>query len=265
MNLISRNAGSLSRSKVGRVINALPYLILLLLITAGVYSRQASAECARKANTSRDVDLMDQPPTYTTKNGWVYGNRIGTIPRGTQVLICEERSVGFFGSKQVWFLVKWDAKHGWVNSGSVEERRERQSSLSARLVTLLFPTAIAQTDSIDNKSEDGRLTDPVFIGSFISIVAGMVAKSVFDLFRKRRRWLGAKRFAVRLIPSLVISPIAFLGFLRTADIGLSNDLSVMASFLFAFQNGFFWEDVLNMGQVKRNEAISEKDASSHST
>ena len=253
MNLISR----------GRVISALLYLILLLLITAGVYGRHASKECARKASALRDVDMMDQPPTYSTKNGWVYGNKIGTIPRGTQVLICEERSVGFFGSKQVWFLVEWDAKHGWINSDSVEEGRERQSSLSARLTALLFPTAIAQTDSIDNKSEDGRLTDPVFIGSFISIVAGMVAKSMFDLFRKRRRWLGAKRFAIRQIPSLVISPIAFLGFLRTADIGLSNDLSVMAFFLFAFQNGFFWEDILNIGQVARGEASSKKAASSH--
>jgi len=142
---------------------------------------------------------------------------------------------------------------------------ESHSSLSARLITLLFPTAIAQAASIDNKSEDGGLTDPVFIGSFISIVAGMVAKSMFDLFRKRRKWLGAKRFAARLIPSLVISPIAFLGFLRTADIVLSNDLSVIAFFLFAFQNGFFWEDVLNMGQVARGEAISKKAASSHAT
>jgi hypothetical protein len=265
MNLISRSARILSRPKVGRVISALLYLTLLLLITASVCGRQASTECSRKASVLRDVDMMDQPPTYSTKNGWVYGNRIGTIPKGAQVLICEERSVGFFGSKQVWFLVKWDAKHGWVNSESVGEGRERQSSLSARLTTLLFPTAIAQTDSLDNKSEVGRLTDPVFIGSFISVVAGMVAKSMFDLFRKRRRWLGAKRFAVRLIPSLVISPIAFLGFLRTADIGLSNDLSVMAFFLFAFQNGFFWEDILNMGQVARGEANSKKAASSQAT
>src|SRR5215470_5040465 len=122
MNLNSRSDRILSRSKGGRVTGALLYLILLLLLTASVYGRRASTECERKASALRDVDMMDQPPTYSTKNGWVYGNRIGTIPRGTQVLICEERSVGFFGSKQVWFLVKWDTKHGWVNSESVEER-----------------------------------------------------------------------------------------------------------------------------------------------
>jgi hypothetical protein len=79
MNLISRNTRNLSRSKLGIVINALLNLILLLLITTGVYSRQASAECARKANTVRDVDLMDQPPTYSTKNGWVYGKRMDVL------------------------------------------------------------------------------------------------------------------------------------------------------------------------------------------
>jgi len=56
--------------------NAILYLILLLLVTASVYGRQASTECARKASALRDVDLMDQPPTYSAKNGWVYGNRI---------------------------------------------------------------------------------------------------------------------------------------------------------------------------------------------
>jgi hypothetical protein len=263
MNMISRSARILSGAEVGRVISALLYLTLLLLTTASVYGRRASTECARKASALRDVEMMDQPPTYSTKNGWVYGNRIGTIPRGTQVFICEERSIGFFGSKQTWFLVKWDAKQGWINSDSLEERR--QSSLSARLVTLLFPTAIAQSESIGNKSEDVGLTDPVFIGSFISIVAGMISKSLFDLFRKKRKWLGAKRFAVRMIPSLVISPIAFLGFLRTADIGLSNDLSVMAFFLFAFQNGFFWEDVLNLGHLSGGETVSKKAASSHAS
>src|SRR5262249_19813563 len=146
-------------------------------------------ECERKANTLRDVELMDQPPTYSTKSGWVYGNRIGTIPRGTQIQICEEREVGFFGSKQVWFRVMWDAKYGWINSASVEKRRS--SSLSVRLGAILFPTAFAQADSKDNRSGDNRLTDPpLFIGSFISILAGMVAKSLFDLFRKKRRWLG---------------------------------------------------------------------------
>jgi len=131
---------------------------------------------------------------------------------------------------------------------------------------LFLPTALAQADSTDKKSEGGRLTDPpIFIVSFISILAGMVAKSLFDIFRKKRKWSGAKGFAVGLIPSLVISPIAYLGFIRTADIVLSNDLSVLAIFLFAFQNGFFWEDVLNMGQAAREEKISKKAAPSHST
>jgi len=238
---------------MGRVIYALLCLIFLLLITAAVNSQGASTECTRKAITLRDIDLMDQPPVYNTKNGWVYGNKIGTIPRGTQILICKERNVGFFGSKQVWFLVKWDARYGWIKQGGIEEKKMSLLSMSVRLFSLLIPTVSAQTDSIKH-FEDSKLTDPVFIGSFISIVAGMIAKSLFDLFRKKRKWLGAQGFIIRMLPSLVISPIAFLGFLRTAEISLSNDLSILVVFLFAFQNGFFWEDVLNMGQAAKDKA-----------
>jgi hypothetical protein len=32
----------------------------------------------------------------------------------------------------------------------------------------------------------------------------------------------------------------------------------LAFFLFAFQNGFFWEDVLNIGQGEKDEGTSEK-------
>jgi hypothetical protein len=253
------------RSKVRKIIKALLCLTLLLLITTVVYNRPASGNCARNATTLRDTDLMDQPPTYSTRSGWVYGNKIGTIPRGTQIQICNKREVGFFGSKQVWLWVKWEAKYGWIKDGSVEEKSDKIASLPLKLITLLFPIASAQAVSIETQYENGKLPDPLHIGSFISIVAGMVAKNLFDLFKKKRKWLGTKRFALKLLPSLVISPIAFLGFLRTAEISLSNDLSLLVVFLFAFQNGFFWEDVLSIGQIAKDEADSEKTASSYST
>jgi hypothetical protein len=244
------------RSEVGRITKTLLCLIFLLLIIA----RVALGDCARNAITLRDTDLMDQPPTYSTRSGWVYGKKIGTIPRGTQIQICSKREVGFFGSKQVWLWVRWEAKYGWINNGNVEEKSDKRAILPLKLITFLFPTASAQAFSIDTQSENGKLPDPLHIGSFISIVAGMVAKNLFDLFKKKRKWLGTKKFAFKLLPSLVISPIAFLGFLRTAEISLSDDLSLLVVFLFAFQNGFFWEDVLSIGQVAKDEAVREKSA-----
>src|SRR5262245_23816848 len=149
MNMISRTTSILLRSQRGSVIYAFLFSILLF-ITAAVSSQRASTECTRKAVTLREIDLMDQPPVYNTKNGWVYGNKIGTIPRATQILICQERNVGFFGSKQVWFLVKWDARYGWIKNEGIEEKKMSQLSMSARLFALLLPTVSAQTDSVNN-------------------------------------------------------------------------------------------------------------------
>src|SRR5262245_52192697 len=110
MKLISNGTTKFRGFTAGRTLNALFCLTLLFLIRADLYGQQSPSGCARKANTLRDTDLMDQPPTYSTNRGWVYGNRIGTIPGRTQILICEERTVGFFGSKQVWFRIKWETK-----------------------------------------------------------------------------------------------------------------------------------------------------------
>jgi hypothetical protein len=93
------------------------------------------------------------------------------------------------------------------------------------------------------------------------MVAGMIAKALFDLSRKRRMWLGAKAFSVRLIPSLVVSPMVFLGFIKTAEISIAGDLSILILFLFAFQNGFFWEDVLSMDQMTKTKPPTKKAAS----
>lgn len=251
MNLISRNTMILSTSRARTAIQMIFCLALLVLVVPDAYSQQP--ECPRQAATVREVDLMDTPPTYSTKRGWVNGNKIGTIPRGIRVQICEERPVGFFGSKQLWFRIKWETRQGWIDSTGVEERRQNRSGFLLGFQELLFPVAYAQANS-EVKPQD----PPLFFGSFLSIVTGMIAKSLFDLFRKKRRWVGAKGFTVGLIPSLVVSPMVFLGFIKTADINLTGDLGIWVLFLFAFQNGFFWEDILNLGQTTEPKPMAKK-------
>jgi hypothetical protein len=91
MKLTSHNANTLSGFEAGRMSNILFCLALTLLTAIAGYGHQAQAECQRRASTLRAVDLMDRPPAYNTKRGWVYGNKTGTIPKGTQILICEVR------------------------------------------------------------------------------------------------------------------------------------------------------------------------------
>jgi hypothetical protein len=73
----------------------------------------------------------------------------------------------------------------------------------------------------------------------------MVAKSLFDRLKGRQR-RSLRGVVKQLVPSLLISPVVFLGFIKTADLGIQGDWGLMVLFLFAFQNGFFWQDVLTM-------------------
>src|SRR5262249_51016246 len=93
-----RSTNILSGGMAGRMIYILFCLTLLLLTTSARYGHETHPECRQQAITLSDADVMDQAPAFSTGSGWVRGNKIGTIPKGTQILICEERTVGFFSS-----------------------------------------------------------------------------------------------------------------------------------------------------------------------
>jgi len=196
----------------------------------------ALAQCTRTAVAERDLDVMDRPPTYSTKEGWVYGKKIATIPEGTQIKICEEQSIGFFGSKQRWLRIQWGTCAGWVYSGYVTESHR---NIMRRFYALVISDARAQPPL-----KTPMLPNPLIIGSFICLVLGMIAKNVFDFYVKMSVKVSMKALVIKIIPPLVISPIVFLGFITWADLGVETDMGMIIIYLFAFQNGFFWQDVL---------------------
>ncbi len=71
----------------------------------------------------------------------------------------------------------------------------------------------------------------------------MLAKTILDIVRLAYP-IGVRVLARQLIPPLLLSPVVFLGFVRSADFELNGDGSMLVVFLFAFQSGFFWQDVL---------------------
>ena len=132
------------------------------------------------------------------------------------------------GTKQRWIRLRWSGKEGWALEEPVKGGRG-----------FFVPVAHAQA------APPGalRLEDPLVHGSFISILFGMLAKNIFDLFIKQEAILGF-RILLRIFLPLVVSPIAFLAFIKTADFAIQDELGMLVLFLFAFQNGFFWQDVL---------------------
>jgi hypothetical protein len=209
--------------------------VVLLATTTG-YS-QRPGECSRTAHATQAMELVDRAPAYSTRSGWTYGTSIATIPQGARMQICEERTVGFFGAKQRWLRIRWDGKEGWSLG---EHVKEGQLQLFRRLRAFLIPNAYAQAAP---PTTGLHLSDPLVTGSFISILLGMLAKNIFDLFIKVEAVL-SKKIVLRVFLPLVVSPIAFLSFIKSADFTIQDELGMLVVFLFAFQNGFFWQDIL---------------------
>jgi hypothetical protein len=218
-----------------KVVTTLFCAAFLLLAPTRGHS-QRPAECSRIAQATRVMELVDRPPTYITRSGWAYGASIATIPQGARMQICEERTVGFFGSKQRWLRIRWDGKEGWSHG---EHVKEGHLQLFRRLQAFLIPSAYAETAPPSGL----HLSDPLVTGSFVSILLGMLAKNIFDLFIKVEAVLSMK-ILLRIFLPLVVSPIAFLAFIKSADFTIQDELGMLVLFLFAFQNGFFWQDIL---------------------
>jgi len=217
-------------------------LILLagfVLVSARQVGAQTSAECPRVINAPRDLDLIDRPPTYSTTSGWTYGRKIGAISSGTPLRICEEREIGFFPSKQRWLRVRLDGgKEGWIYGADIQSKLLRRDHVSPAALTTLDPPT---------------LFDPLTGGSFIFLILGIIGKNVFDYFTTTVGAISLKAFVTGLVPPLVVSPIVFLGVVRNVDLlpPEPTNRAMLVLFLFAFQNGFFWQDVLSARPQRR--------------
>ncbi len=210
--------------------------LLVLFLLLSLFSQQASAQCSPDTEARHDIEVMDHPPIYSTASGWTYGKRIATIPRGKRYRVCGHTDIGFFTSKQRWYRVEWDGRQGWVYSAQI------RSGLFQRWYAFMISDVYAQT----GPTAPPELFDPLTLGSFLFMVFGIVAKDTFDFFTRIRGRFSLRAFAKSLVVPLVVSPIVFLGIVRNVDLLPANATSsgMLALFLFAFQNGFFWQDVL---------------------
>jgi hypothetical protein len=157
----------------------------------------------------------------------------------------EERAVGFSGPKQKWLRVKWDSIEGWVYGQNVGESQSKQFG---PFPGIFVSTANAQPLGGQPPPNPPPGAPPLNLYSFIAMVLGIIAKNFYDVFGKGQDWaLTPKGFLIRLIPPLMISPVIFLFFIRVADFQVKESSGFIVLYLFAFQNGFFWQDLLARG------------------
>lgn len=218
------------------------------------YTGQAIAGCERTAKTTTSTEVYSEAPVYVTGQGWQLGPPVVTLPEGTNISVCEEKKVGVLFDKRTWFWVEYEldteAGNGWIFSGQTDlgvlldgsgHKVAARPSLSFVSPANAQPTALAA--GMPNNGLPQSVPFIIMTSSFIAIILGMVAKVVFDTIDQRRSFV-LSDFGRNLIRSIVVAPIVFLAFLKLGNFAIVGDSNIMIGFCLAFQNGFFWQTVL---------------------
>lgn len=80
--------------------------------------------------------------------------------------------------------------------------------------------------------------------SFVLLVLGMVAKTLVDVIELPEPVPLRVHFRRSLLP-LLVSPMVFLGFMQSAQLAVETVSGFVLLLLLAFQNGFFWQTIIN--------------------
>ena len=104
-------------------------------------------------------------------------------------------------------------------------------------VLLWVPEPVSDR-AVFGAAEEGGFPVMIAVGAmFISIGLGIAARYVFDAERGAFDWFAFLR-------PVVISPILLLPLIGTLDNGELQPLQIVSLAILSFQNGFFWQKVL---------------------
>ena len=250
--------------------------LFILLLTWPMVS---DAACNKQKSVVTTTNVYDRTPVFSTAKGWVNGRRVARLNRGSTIYICREKEIRFGFESQAWAQIsyyhdqKW--KYGWVlrshlsaSLGVPESvvQSDKQSFLSFFIKTahadhhedtagnltvdappagVPLPTAPAETlvNTVNGTDTDSTPLIKFYIILFLVMIAGMIAKSIFDYVQDMDN-TSRKKLLRQMIRPLLVSPIVFLTFMQTAEFTGTGIEGFIVISLFSFQNGFFWQTVL---------------------
>jgi hypothetical protein len=229
-------------SRLRFIVGVVAALVVLLLpVSSGIGQ---PGQCNRKATVRLATDVYDRPPIFSTGGGWKLGEVVGHLAVGQQVLICEETQVSFFGLQtKTWFKVQIRENFtAWIFKDNLTIGAQRLDP-TAPTFALVGVVHAASNDS----SRDSGVPDLGFV-TFYAIVfgmmlVGMVAKAVFDELEETD--FSVQRMARRSVRAVLVSPLVALGVMQGGNYAFPSGLSYWVALFVAFQNGFFWQTVLN--------------------
>ncbi len=249
-------------------------VVVMVLLPGEPKSAEAQA-CTRKARAVRTTPLYAQAPRFITGRGLVYGSQVATLPQGVLVYICDQTTVGFGFSSRIWYRAGyWVNKawgYAWVLAddvkmeGALQFLNPRWGVFIASAAAGSPPALTAQPaappgaasatapppgatppDELPGaapKRDESALVE-LYVYGFVLLVAGMVAKTLFDFLEKPEP-VRLRRLARQAIIPLLVSPMVFLGFMQSASLTVENRAGFVVLLLLAFQSGFFWHTVIN--------------------
>jgi hypothetical protein len=251
-------------------------------LALGASAQAWGQACKDKAVTLRDASVYERPATsFNTASGWVYGTPAAVLAGNVKVFVCATRTVSFGPIAQDWLQIaywngqKW--QHGWVVADGVKVgTRQSGTGSLASIVERMLPlsAAYAQAPPVITTSPPGDAAAPPppeaapsaefataegsalpqFYGMlYACMILGMLGKVLFDAVTEAGAvdWRARGRGAV--VP-LLVSPIIFLGIMKSVDATASAELTSFISIAcVAFQNGFFWHTLFDRtGGVPRS-------------
>ena len=267
------------RAASARLVPALAVAWLALVAS----SPSPAQQCKDKAVTLREAAVYERPATsFNTASGWVYGTPAAVLASDVKVFVCASRTVRFGLIAQDWLQVaywngqKW--QHGWVVADSLKVGAlESGTRLVWSIIDRLLPAARAEAPPVistnppadaavppppetapgaDLFAAEGSALPQFYATLFACMILGMAGKVLFDALTAAGPvdWKARGRGAV--VPVLV-SPIIFLGIMKSADATASAELTSFISLAcVAFQNGFFWHTLFDRssGSAQANPA-----------
>lgn len=153
------------------------------------------------------------------------------------------------------YYIHYKNQHGWIPSfgiqlTSVFSPMESPDKRVGYLSFLSPATAYAQESATVLPSDDSLILPQatvliLYIMVFMCGVVGMLAKVVVDEIDQSQidsfSSLVSSLNVSKCIKAFVVSPIIFIGFLKTGNFSTTNGIAAILIYVCtAFQNGFFW-------------------------
>jgi hypothetical protein len=242
------------------------FLLLAFCALVILSAKTFGQSCDVRATVEQNTNVFARSPVFSTSRGWDYGSPVASLSKGTTIYICHEETVRFGFQSQRWaqisYFMNGGWQFGWVRQAALvtgNSTPSNEQSNSRSLVSRIFVSNVPANLSVQSYGEsvtDISVLKGFYIGLFLSMVGGMLAKCIFDYIQVYGTSSVKGQFREILTP-LLISPIVFLALMQAADTSAVGMKAFIVLNLMAFQNGFFWQTIFgenNAGIAKLSAA-----------